>query len=62
MKEVVVTVEGGVVQDIEVPEGVVVKVRDYDVEGVDSADIILSRDKNGDGYVESTWENINNGN
>ena len=32
-KMVTVYVEGGVIQDIDKPEGVVVKVMDYDVEG-----------------------------
>ena len=39
-KEVVVTVSGGVVQDVEVPPGVNVEVRDYDnAEGVDEGDL-----------------------
>lgn len=54
MKIVKVTVEGGVVQWVEVPEGVTVIVRDYDVDG--SEDEGLDQDENGDQYIESTWE------
>ena len=36
MKTVIITVEGGVVQNVEVPEGVTVIVRDYDVDGTES--------------------------
>jgi len=54
MKIVRVTVEGGVVQHVEVPQGVKVVVKDYDVEGSDSDQ--LEQDENGDNYNESTWE------
>lgn len=53
-KSVTVTVEGGLVQHVQVPEGVVVVVHDYDVEGVDEAD--LETDGNGDKYVKGVWE------
>ncbi len=36
MKTVRITVAGGVVQNVAVPEGVAVIIRDYDVEGVPS--------------------------
>ncbi len=55
MKIIRVTVEGGVVQHVEVPEGVQVIVRDYDVEGTDADE--LEQDENGDQFIESTWEN-----
>lgn len=54
MKIVRVVVEGGVVQHVEVPEGVTVIVRDYDVDG--SEEDQLDQDENGDQYIESTWE------
>jgi len=54
MKTVRVTVEGGVVQWVEVPEGVTVIVRDYDVDG--SEEDQLDQDENGDQYVEAIWE------
>jgi hypothetical protein len=54
MKIVRVTVEGGVVQHVEVPEGVKVIVRDYDVEGPEADH--LQRDENGDQFIESIWE------
>lgn len=54
MKIVNVTVEGGVVQYIDVPEGVRVVVKDYDVEGCDEAE--LEEDENGDYFFEAIWE------
>ena len=53
MKTVRVTVSGGVIQHVEVPEGVTVIVRDYDVDGVEP--YLLQHDENGDGCVESIW-------
>ena len=52
-KVVIVTVEGGVVQHVEVPEGVRVVVRDYDAEGCDAD--VLSADEDGDECVEAIW-------
>lgn len=53
MKIVRITVEGGVVQQVEVPEGVSVIVRDYDVEG--SPFDLLPQDENGHHYFEANW-------
>ena len=53
MKTVTITVEGGVVQNVEVPEGVTVIVRDYDVESIESD--LLQQDESGDNYIESIW-------
>jgi len=53
MKTVTITVEGGVVQNVEVPEGVTVIVRDYDVESIESD--LLQQDRGGDDYIESIW-------
>ena len=53
MKTVQVTVSGGVVQNVEVPECVTVIVRDYDVDGVESD--LLQQDENGDNYIEAIW-------
>lgn len=52
-KVVIVTVEGGVVQHVECPEGVKVVIRDYDCEGCD-ADLV-SEDEDGNEYVKSVW-------
>jgi hypothetical protein len=41
-KQVVVTVEGGVVQDVDVPDGVQVVVQDFDTEGVDESKLVES--------------------
>ncbi len=54
MKIVRVTVEGGVVQYVEVPEDVQVVVRDYDVDGSETDQ--LEQDENGDQFIESIWE------
>ncbi len=53
---IIVTVHGGVVQDVQFPAGctVPVAVHDYDVDGVD--DPGLDFDKEGDAYVEALWE------
>jgi len=52
-KTVHVTVEGGVIQDVECPSGVQVVVRDYDVDG---AETDLAEDDSGDEFIESVWE------
>jgi hypothetical protein len=49
-----VTVKGGVIQWVEVPEGVTVIVHDYDVDG--SQDDLLQQDDHGDKFMESIWE------
>lgn len=51
---VIVTVEGGVVQHVEVPNGVRVIVRDYDCEGCDAA--LVQADEDGDECFEAVWE------
>lgn len=52
-KIVHITVEGGVIQDVQVPDGVAVIVRDYDVDGAEEG---LPQDENGDEFIESVWE------
>jgi hypothetical protein len=48
-----ITIEGGVIQNIDdIPPGVQVIVRDYDVDGSEDD---LGQDDNGDKFVESTW-------
>lgn len=47
-----ITVEGGVIQNVECPDGVQVVVRDYDVSGSEEN---LKTDDNDDAYVESVW-------
>jgi hypothetical protein len=51
MKTVIVTVMGGVVQDVEVPEDVTVIVKDYDVEVEDDE---TKEDSDGK-YTEGIW-------
>jgi hypothetical protein len=49
-----VIIEGGVIQDIQVPPGVRVIVRDYDTNS--EASERLKRDDEGDDYIETIWE------
>ena len=56
MKTVRITLEGGVIQDIECPRGVRVIVKDYDTDGVEED---LCQDENGDNYLEYTQEGAN---
>lgn len=55
--EIIVTVEGGVVQHVAVPPGVRVIVRDYDTEGiVDEEKLDLKEDEDGELYIENVWD------
>ena len=54
MKIVRVTVEGGVVQYVEVLVDVQVVIRDYDVDVADAEQ--LQQDESGDLFIESIWE------
>jgi hypothetical protein len=54
-KVVTVFVHGGVVQDVNVPAGVLVKVIDYDVEGSEAPD----KDHEGRPCSIGTWEHNN---
>ena len=53
-KIVHITVEGGVIQHVKCPQGVKAIVRDYDADDVEDAQ--LSRDEDGNKYIENTWE------
>ena len=52
-KVVHITVEGGVIQDVQVPDGVEVVVRDYDSDGIEDAQ--LGIDDDGNKCVETIW-------
>lgn len=52
-KEVVVTVTGGVASAEEIPPGIIVKIRDYDVEGCDEDKLV--QDKEGNRYIEQIY-------
>ena len=55
MQEIVrITVEGGVIRHVECPKGVKAIVRDYDADDVENAN--LSRDDEGNQYIENTWK------
>jgi hypothetical protein len=53
-KEILVIMEGALIQEIDgVPPGIVVRVKDYDVDGVDEDR--LQQDEDGRRYIESLW-------
>jgi hypothetical protein len=54
MLTVRITVEGGVIQDVQCPEGVRVVVKDYDTEGTPEEE--LHEDDDGYQFIESIWE------
>ena len=57
-REVIVRVKGGVVQDVEVPPGVVVRIWDYDnAEGYDDEDSFesIKADEDGELYQEGVY-------
>lgn len=58
MSKVVVTVEGGAIQWIDVPQGVTVVVKNYDIDDLQEEDGVI-KDELGIGYIESTWEAVN---
>jgi hypothetical protein len=53
--EIIIVVEGGVIQDIQFPENCpcTIQVRDYDIEGTDED--VLTEDEDGNEYVESNY-------
>ena len=64
-KEIVITMDGGVIQDVQIPKGVdiVVKVMDFDTEDADLTDLnkvmpngtILKENKDNKYYYETIW-------
>lgn len=56
MKTVHITMDGGVIQHMDIPEGINVIVRDYDVEGsdydTDNDDVVVKEDADGYKYIE----------
>nr|ADY58568.1 hypothetical protein Plabr_0947 [Rubinisphaera brasiliensis DSM 5305] len=52
MKNVLVIVSGGVVQNVVCPDGITVVVRDFDVEGVEEEAIKTEGDER---FIESVW-------
>jgi hypothetical protein len=52
-KTVVVTMEGGVIQHIECPDGVSVVIRDYDIEDADPCS--LNVDEHGNRFLATSW-------
>jgi hypothetical protein len=53
-QEILIVMEGALIQEIDgIPPGIVVRVKDYDVDGVDEDR--LQQDKDGRRYIESVW-------
>jgi hypothetical protein len=53
-QEILVIMEGALIQEIDgIPPGIVVRVKDYDVDGVDEDR--LQQDEDGRRYIESVW-------
>ena len=51
-----ITVNGGLIQDIEgIPEGMEVVVMDFDTEGVESDDADMHELEDGTEYIRSVW-------
>lgn len=53
--DITITVKGGLIQIVDIPEhlnNVVVVVKDYDVDGIDSDRLEIDKDGS---YVESEW-------
>lgn len=51
--KVFITLEGGVIHNVEKPENVEVVVMDFDIEGVEEAR--LKKNASGEEYVETVW-------
>jgi hypothetical protein len=52
--EILIIVQGGSVQEVYgIPPEIVVRVKDYDVDGADDAD--LKQDRDGERYCEAVW-------
>ena len=53
MSEVIIAVHGGVASLISAPNDTVIHIRDYDVEGFDLEGERLTKDNDGDSYIET---------
>ena len=52
-KKVVITMDGGLIQDVELPPGVMVTVMDFDIEG--STEEKLEKAADGHEFIRSEW-------
>lgn len=60
MRTVTVWMEGGVIHDVKLPDGIRLELRDYDVEsGIESDDPRLRTDASGEQYVSIEFEPAN---
>lgn len=55
-KDIVIHISGGSIINIEMPEGIVVIVRDYDVDQYEEGNLV--EDINGNEYIETIYENL----
>ena len=55
-KQIVVTIEGGIIQDINIPSELEVEVKVMDFDTDDIPEKQLSVNDDGDKYIESIWE------
>lgn len=56
--EVLIEIDGGVIQDATVPKGVIVRVRDFDTDGCDPDNDDIETDDNGEDYISSFYEYV----
>lgn len=54
IRKVTVYLEGGIIQNVDVPEDVEVEVIDYDTEGADTG--MLQRDEAGNDCIITVWK------
>jgi len=53
-REILIVIQGGLIQEVYgIPPGLVVRVKDYDVDGCDEAH--LKQDRDGERFRESVW-------
>lgn len=55
MKPIVIIIKGGAIHAVNnVPEGLTVEVRDYDIDGCDEAQLIT--DSSGEQFIQDEWK------
>jgi hypothetical protein len=57
MNKIIIIISGGAVQNVQMPKGVALEIRDYDVEGGDipEGNDNYRQDENGDWYQRMLW-------
>ena len=55
-RKIIIIMDGGLIQDIaNIPDDIVIEVRDYDIEGTSLEEDELSEDSSGKQYIASQW-------